>query len=144
MYFIAVPGSGRPISPLDAAIEASQIIFVILCSIVIFKDRTTAKVNKKYKHQNIEPVINSELKNESWFDYPTSVTNRQSMKVHLMTYKDNSDSNSSWCTLLISESTITARVKHTGRGKYRILEDKVDGKYSGTVVDASDIFHCNI
>jgi hypothetical protein len=66
------------------------------------------------------------------------------MKVHLMTYKDNSDSDSSWCTLLISESTIPARVKHTGRGNYRIIEDKAEGKYVGTVVDASDIFHCNL
>lgn len=47
MYFVAVPGSGYPISPLDLAIEASQIIFVILCTIIIFKDRTTAKVSEK-------------------------------------------------------------------------------------------------
>jgi uncharacterized membrane protein YuzA (DUF378 family) len=47
MYFVAVPGSGYPISPLDLAIEASQIIFVILCTIIIFKDRTTAKVSGK-------------------------------------------------------------------------------------------------
>lgn len=47
MYFVAVPGSGYPISPLDVAIEASQIIFVILCVIIIFKDRTPTKVNEK-------------------------------------------------------------------------------------------------
>ena len=47
MYFVAVPGSGYPISPLDVAIEASQIIFVILCMIIIFKDRTPTKVNEK-------------------------------------------------------------------------------------------------
>jgi uncharacterized membrane protein YuzA (DUF378 family) len=47
MYFVAVPGSGYPISPLDLAIEASQIIFVILCTNIIFKDRTTAKVSGK-------------------------------------------------------------------------------------------------
>lgn len=47
MYFVAVPGSGYPISPLDVAIEASQIIFVILCIIIIFKDRTPTKVNEK-------------------------------------------------------------------------------------------------
>jgi uncharacterized membrane protein YuzA (DUF378 family) len=47
MYFVAVPGSGYPISPLDVAIEASQIIFVILCMIIIFKDRTRTKVNEK-------------------------------------------------------------------------------------------------
>jgi hypothetical protein len=95
MYFVAVPGSGRPISTLDAAIEASQIIFVILYSTIIFKDRTAAKINKKYKSQNVDRVVNSELKNESWFDYHTSLTSRQGMKVHLMRYKDNSDSHSS-------------------------------------------------
>lgn len=47
MYFVAVPASGYPISPLDVAIEASQIIFVILCMIIIFKDRTPTKVNEK-------------------------------------------------------------------------------------------------
>jgi hypothetical protein len=72
MYFVAIPGSGKPVSPLDVAIEASQIIFVILYSTVIFKDRTATKVNKKYKSQNIDPVFNSEVKNESWFDYHTS------------------------------------------------------------------------
>ena len=38
-----------------------------------------------------------------------------------MTYKDNSDGDSSWCTLLISGSNITAKVKHVGSGKYRII-----------------------
>lgn len=43
MYFVAVPGSGYPISPLDVAIEAAQIIFVILCVIIVFRDRTPKK-----------------------------------------------------------------------------------------------------
>lgn len=47
MYFVAVPGSGYPISPLDVAIEVAQIIFVILCVIIILKDRTYRKVNEK-------------------------------------------------------------------------------------------------
>ena len=47
MYFVAVPGSGYPISPLDVAIEVAQIIFVILCVIIILEDRTYRKVNEK-------------------------------------------------------------------------------------------------
>jgi hypothetical protein len=66
------------------------------------------------------------------------------MKVHLMKYNDGLDSDSSWCALLINGSNITARVKHVGRGKYLIIEDKDDGKYIGVAVDASDIFHCNL
>jgi hypothetical protein len=57
--------------------------------------------------------------------------------------KNDFDS-SSWCTLLINGSKVRAKVKHVGSGKYRIVEDKDDGKYIGTVVDASDIFHCNL
>jgi hypothetical protein len=61
-----------------------------------------------------------------------------------MSYNDNSDNDSSWCNLLISRSNVRAKVKHVGSGKYRIIEDNGDGKYVGKVVDASDIFHCNL
>jgi hypothetical protein len=61
-----------------------------------------------------------------------------------MSYNDNSDSDSSWCNLLINGSNVRAKIKHVGSGKYRIIEDKNDGIYVGTVVDASDIFHCNL
>ena len=44
MYLIAVPGSGYPVSQLDIAIELFQIAFVILCSIIIVKDRTTSRL----------------------------------------------------------------------------------------------------
>ena len=47
LYFIAVPGSGYPINPLDVAIETFQIVFVILSAMIIFKHRNTAKVNEK-------------------------------------------------------------------------------------------------
>jgi hypothetical protein len=43
MYFIAVPGSGYPISPLDVAIEASQIAFIILSITIIKKNRAEMK-----------------------------------------------------------------------------------------------------
>ncbi len=43
MYFIAVPGSGHPISPLDVAIQASQIAFIILSIIIIKKNRAEMK-----------------------------------------------------------------------------------------------------
>jgi len=43
MYFIAVPGSGYPISPLDVAIQASQIAFIILSIIIIKKNRAEIK-----------------------------------------------------------------------------------------------------
>jgi len=58
--------------------------------------------------------------------------------------KNDSDTDSSWCNLLINGSNVRAKVKHVGSGKYKIVEDKDDGKYIGKVVDASDIFHCNL
>ena len=47
MYLIAVPGSGHPVSQLDIAIELFQIAFIILCSIIIAKNRRQMKLDKK-------------------------------------------------------------------------------------------------
>jgi hypothetical protein len=47
MYLIAVPGSGYPVSQLDIAIELFQIDFIILCSIIIAKNRGKMKLDKK-------------------------------------------------------------------------------------------------
>ena len=57
-------------------------------------------------------------------------------------YKNSDDS--SWCNLLINGSKVMAKVKHVGSGKYRIIEDNGEGKYVSIIVDASDIFHCNL
>ncbi len=47
MYLIAVPGRGYPVSQLDIAIELFQIAFIILCSIIIAKNRGKMKLDKK-------------------------------------------------------------------------------------------------
>jgi uncharacterized membrane protein YuzA (DUF378 family) len=47
MYLIAVPGSGYPVNQLDIAIEVFQIAFIILCSIIIAKNRGEMKLDKK-------------------------------------------------------------------------------------------------
>jgi uncharacterized membrane protein YuzA (DUF378 family) len=44
MYLIAVPGSGYPVNQIDIAIELFQIAFIILCSIIIVKDRTASRL----------------------------------------------------------------------------------------------------
>ena len=51
--------------------------------------------------------------------------------------------NESWCTVLLEGNRIRASLKHIGRGRFRIIEDK-DNKYVGQVVDASDILNCLI
>ena len=55
----------------------------------------------------------------------------------------NDKSNESWCTVLLEGNRIRASLKHIGRGRFRIIEDK-DNKYVGQVVDASDILNCLI
>jgi hypothetical protein len=77
MYLVAIPGSGKPISPLDVAIEASQIIFIILYSIIIYKDKSITKVNKKHKSRNIHPIVS---KNES-LNIPNSSLSASCRKV---------------------------------------------------------------
>jgi hypothetical protein len=47
MYLIAIPGSGHPVSQLDIAIELFQIAFIILCSIIIAKNRAEMRLDKK-------------------------------------------------------------------------------------------------
>ena len=47
MYFVAVPGSGYPVSNLDIAIEFFQFAFIILCSIIIVNDRTMSRLYKR-------------------------------------------------------------------------------------------------
>jgi uncharacterized membrane protein YuzA (DUF378 family) len=47
MYLVAVPGSGYPVSHLDIAIQLFQFAFIILCGIIIMKDRTTSRLYKK-------------------------------------------------------------------------------------------------
>ena len=41
MYIIAVPGSGHPVGELDIAIELFQIVFIILCSVIIAKKQSS-------------------------------------------------------------------------------------------------------
>jgi hypothetical protein len=50
--------------------------------------------------------------------------------------------NSSWCLVAIGNDQVKAKISHVGRGKFKILEDDEDGKYSNIEVDASDVLHC--
>jgi hypothetical protein len=46
LWIIAIPGSGYPIGETDIAIEVSQIVFIILCVIIIRKNRAEIKSSK--------------------------------------------------------------------------------------------------
>ncbi len=43
LWVIAVPGSGYPIGKLDVPIEVSQIVFIIVCTIIIKRSRMEMK-----------------------------------------------------------------------------------------------------
>lgn len=47
-----------------------------------------------------------------------------------------------WCTLSIDETEVKAKIKHMGRGKFKILADDHGDEYTNVVIDASDVFHC--
>jgi len=49
---------------------------------------------------------------------------------------------STWCKLSINETEVKAKIKHMGRGKFKILTDESGGEYTNIIVDASDVFHC--
>jgi hypothetical protein len=46
------------------------------------------------------------------------------------------------CNLSINETEVKAKVKHIGRGKFKILTDENGGEYTNVILDASDVFHC--
>jgi len=48
------------------------------------------------------------------------------------------------CILFVDGINIDAKIIHKGRGKYRIVEDKYNGKYANKIVDASDVIRCKI
>jgi len=44
-----------------------------------------------------------------------------------------------WCIVSIDGNDVRAKIVHRGRGKYRIVEDNMDGKYLTTTMDAEDV-----
>jgi hypothetical protein len=51
---------------------------------------------------------------------------------------------SCWCFLLIDGTKFDAKIVHTGRGKFKILNDEYGGKHTNKIVDASDVIRCKI
>ncbi len=48
----------------------------------------------------------------------------------------------SWCMISMDGSKIKVKIKHIGRGKFKVVNDEREGKYSDSIVDASDVIHC--
>jgi len=49
---------------------------------------------------------------------------------------------SCWSVLSINRVVMEAKIIHTRGGKFKILNDNREGKYVGTIVDASDVIRC--
>jgi uncharacterized membrane protein YuzA (DUF378 family) len=47
LWIIAVPARGLPVSELEVVIEFFQIVFIILCLIIV-KDKTATRLNQKH------------------------------------------------------------------------------------------------
>ena len=49
---------------------------------------------------------------------------------------------SCWSVLSMKRVVIEAKIIHKRGGKFKILDDNREGKYVGTIVDASDVIRC--
>jgi hypothetical protein len=58
----------------------------------------------------------------------------------------NDDNNKAiWCRFYLDDfNTVKVKIIHIGGGKYRVIEDREEGKYIGRIVDASDVDHFEI
>lgn len=50
----------------------------------------------------------------------------------------------SWCIVSINGIDSIVKIKHIGRGKFRILEVFNGNLRADTIVDASDVFDCRV
>ena len=47
-----------------------------------------------------------------------------------------------WCTAVINGKEVRVRVRHLGRGKFRIVEAELD--IDARIIDAADIVRCDV
>ena len=58
--------------------------------------------------------------------------------------KEEEERYSCWCIVLIDGTGFEAKIVHTRRGKFKILNDEHGGKYDNKIVDASDVIRCRV
>ena len=77
-----------------------------------------------------------------WYIFSTCMVKNIVTMLNLKKNDTQHDNNGSWCTLLIDNSKITAKISHIGRGRFKILAAQNGDKYINHIVDASDVFSC--
>jgi hypothetical protein len=86
--------------------------------------------------------INSVISKTSTSDNSTKIGNNFVMSIRDR-LKDE-EACSCLCIIFIDGANLEAKIVHTGRGKFKILNDEHGGKYTNRIVDASDIICCKI
>jgi hypothetical protein len=56
-------------------------------------------------------------------------------------YKDNREKDDTRCTISVNDTKTTVLVRHLGR--FKVIDDRADGRLIGKILDASDIYHCH-
>jgi hypothetical protein len=56
--------------------------------------------------------------------------------------KENLEKDDTWCTISLNEIKTTVLVRHLGGGKFKVIDDLLDGSLIGRILDASEIYHC--
>ncbi|MGA7009801.1 MAG: hypothetical protein WB612_08685 [Nitrososphaeraceae archaeon] len=56
--------------------------------------------------------------------------------------KENLDKDDTWCTISVNEIKTTVLVRQLGGGKFKVIDDDLDGSLIGRILDASEIYHC--
>lgn len=56
--------------------------------------------------------------------------------------KETNEKGDTWCTISVGDIKTKVKVRHLGKGKFKIVNDELNGNLIGNLLDASDIFHC--
>jgi hypothetical protein len=56
--------------------------------------------------------------------------------------RDNLEKDDTWCTISVNDKKTTVLARHLGRGKFKVIDDRADGRLIGKILDASDMYHC--
>lgn len=55
---------------------------------------------------------------------------------------ENDENGDTWCTISVRNTKTRVKVRHLGKGKFKIVNDEQNGNLIGNQLDASYIFHC--
>ena len=60
----------------------------------------------------------------------------------MLNKKSAVEKNQAWCTVSVRDVKTRVAVRHLGKGKFKVVNDEMNGNLVGNILDASDILHC--